>query len=217
MMHRGQFDEALKIRTEKELPVYQKLGDIREEAICHGKIADIMMQRGQFDEALKIRTEKELPVYQKLGDIRSEAVTHGEIADIMMQRGEFDEALKIRTEKELPVYQKLGDIREEATVWNNLFDIYWHKEEHQAAAEAIEKAFKLVVQLQVADGLSVVGFKFGQVLISIGQPAAASKVLEISRQAAEKLEDMEQVEAIDKILAEHCSDVAEDAPELTGE
>ncbi|MDH3999100.1 MAG: CHAT domain-containing protein, partial [Desulfuromonadales bacterium] len=100
MMHRGQLDDALKIRTEQQLPVFQKLGDIREEAISHGKIADILMHRGELDEALKIRTEQELPVYQKLGDIRSEAVTHGKIADIMMHRGQFDEALKIRTEKE---------------------------------------------------------------------------------------------------------------------
>jgi hypothetical protein len=52
---------------EEELPVYQKLGAIRERAVTMGKIADILAARGQLDEALRIRREEELPVYQKLG------------------------------------------------------------------------------------------------------------------------------------------------------
>jgi tetratricopeptide (TPR) repeat protein len=105
---RGQLDEALRIRREEELPVYQKLGDIRSVAVTMGKIADILQARRQLDEALRIRREVELPVYQKLGDIRSVAVTMGKIADILQDRGQLDEALRIRREETLPVFQKLG-------------------------------------------------------------------------------------------------------------
>lgn len=68
---RGRLDEALRIRKDDELPVYEKLGDIRERAITMGRIADILQARGQLDEALRIRREDELPVYEKLGAIRS--------------------------------------------------------------------------------------------------------------------------------------------------
>jgi len=86
---RGQLDEALKIRKEDELPVYERLGDVRERAVTMGYIADILQARGQLDEALKIRTDEELPVYERLGDVRSRAVTMGKIADILQARGQL--------------------------------------------------------------------------------------------------------------------------------
>ena len=123
LQDRGQLDEALRIRTEDELPVYEKFGDIRESAVTKGKIADILQARGQLDEALRIHTEDELPVYEKLGDIRLRAVTKGQIASILQDRGQLDEALRIRTEDELPVYEKLGDIHARAVTKGKIADI----------------------------------------------------------------------------------------------
>jgi tetratricopeptide (TPR) repeat protein len=95
----------------EELPVYERLGDVRSRAVTMGKIADILQARGQLDEALKIRKE-ELPVYERLGDVRERTVTMGKIADILQARGQLDEALKIRHEEQLPIYERLGDVRE---------------------------------------------------------------------------------------------------------
>ncbi|MGL4186966.1 MAG: hypothetical protein ACRCR4_14405, partial [Thiotrichaceae bacterium] len=68
---RGQLDEALRIRTQEQMPVYEQLGEVRSIAITKGKIADILQARGQLDEALRIRTTDELPVYEQLGDTRA--------------------------------------------------------------------------------------------------------------------------------------------------
>ena len=119
---RGQLDEALKIRNEEELPVYERLGDARERAVTMGRIADILQARGQLDEALKIRNEEELPVYERLGDVRSRAVTMGKIADILQARGQLDETLKIRNEEQLPVYERLGDVRSRAVTMGKIAD-----------------------------------------------------------------------------------------------
>ena len=62
---RGELGEALRIRREEELPVYEKLGDVRSRAVTLGKIADVLYARGELDEALRIRREEELPVYEK--------------------------------------------------------------------------------------------------------------------------------------------------------
>jgi phosphopentomutase len=51
-------DEALRIRQEEELPVYERLGDVRARAVTLGKIADVYQARGQLDEALRIRREE---------------------------------------------------------------------------------------------------------------------------------------------------------------
>ena len=39
-------DEALRIRREEELPVYERLGDVRSRAVTMGQIADILQARG---------------------------------------------------------------------------------------------------------------------------------------------------------------------------
>ncbi|TCJ12276.1 hypothetical protein EZJ19_13135 [Parasulfuritortus cantonensis] len=123
LQDRGQLDEALRIRTEEQLPVFERLGDVRSKAVTQGQIADILQDRGQLDEALRIRTEEQLPVFERLGDVRSKAVTQGKIADILQARGQLDEALRIRTEEELPVYERLGDVRSKAVTQGKIADI----------------------------------------------------------------------------------------------
>jgi len=120
---RGDLDEALRIRREEQLPVYERLGDVRSRALTMGHIADILYSRGDLDEALRIRREEELPVYERLGDVRSCAVTMGQIADILESRGDLDEALRIRREEQLPVYERLGDVRSRAVTMGKIADI----------------------------------------------------------------------------------------------
>ncbi|MBP6748911.1 MAG: metallophosphoesterase, partial [Xanthomonadaceae bacterium] len=120
---RGELEEALRIRREEELPVYERLGDVRSRAITQGKIADILQARGELEEALRIRREDQMPVYERLGDVRSRAITQGKIADILQARGELEEALRIRREEELPVYERLGDVRSRAITQGQIADI----------------------------------------------------------------------------------------------
>ncbi|MFZ1643149.1 MAG: hypothetical protein WAV07_17300, partial [Candidatus Contendobacter sp.] len=84
---RGELDEALRIRREEELPVFERLGDVRERAVTLGKIADVLQARGELDEALRIRREEELPVYERLGDVRSLLVCRANIAINCLARG----------------------------------------------------------------------------------------------------------------------------------
>ena len=123
LQSRGEFDEALRIRREEELPVYEHLGDMRSRAVTMGRIADILQARGELDEALRIRREEQLPVYERLGNVRERAVTMGQIADVLQARGELDEALRIRREEQLPVFERLGDVRERAVTMGYIADI----------------------------------------------------------------------------------------------
>jgi tetratricopeptide (TPR) repeat protein len=123
LAQRGQLDDALRIRIEEQLPVFEQLGDIRSRAITVRQIADIQQARGQLDDALKIRKEEELPAFERLGDVREHAVTMGLIADILKARGQFDQALKIHYEEQLPVYERLGDVRERAMTMGRIADI----------------------------------------------------------------------------------------------
>ncbi len=119
----GDLDEALRIRRDVQLPIYQRLGDVRDIAVTMGQIADILQQRGQTDEALRIRIEEELPVFEQLGDMGAKAVTMGKIADILQQRGQTDEALHIYSEECNLVHEHLGNVRGKAVTMGKIADI----------------------------------------------------------------------------------------------
>ncbi|MDP7559903.1 MAG: hypothetical protein QF745_05135, partial [Planctomycetota bacterium] len=103
LLSRGEPDEALRIRQEEVLPIFESLKDVRSIAVCKGKIADILLSRGESDEALRIRQEEVLPIFEGLKAVREIAVCKGKIADILLDRGEPDEALRIRQEEVLPI------------------------------------------------------------------------------------------------------------------
>jgi tetratricopeptide (TPR) repeat protein len=121
---RGDLEEALRIRQEEELPVYELLGDVHSRAITLGKVADILQMRGELKEALRIRQEEELPVYEFLGDVRSRAITLGQVADILQVRGELKEALRTLKDEALPAFEQLGDVRERAITLRKVADIF---------------------------------------------------------------------------------------------
>lgn len=126
---RGQTDEALRIRREEELPVYERLGDEQARAVTMGQIADILQTQGQTDEALRIRREECLPVYERFGDVRARAVEVGFIADVLYIRGQTDEALRIRREECLPVYMRLGDLHSQLICRANICVMLMRKPE----------------------------------------------------------------------------------------
>lgn len=154
LQERGQLDEALRIRQEEELPVYEKLGDVRERAITQGKIADVLQARGQLDEALRIRQEEQLPVYEKLGDIRSRAVTLGKIANIFQARGQLDEALRIRQEEQLTVFEKLGDVRSRAITLGQIANVLQERGQLDEALALHEERLPIAEKMQDIDSIA---------------------------------------------------------------
>ncbi|HYI00784.1 metallophosphoesterase [Hyalangium sp.] len=120
---RGQLDEALRIRQQEQLPVFERLGDVRSRAVTLGQVADILQDRGQLDEALRIRQEEELPVYERLGDVRSRAVTLFKVARIFQAQGKLDEALGMLQQQVLPVFERLGAARERETTQREIADL----------------------------------------------------------------------------------------------
>ena len=92
---RGDLDEALRIRREDQLPVYERLGDVRARAVTLGKIADVLQARGDLDEALRIRREEELPVFERLGG-RGLCVSLANLAVLLIERGRHGDAAEAR-------------------------------------------------------------------------------------------------------------------------
>ena len=188
LQRRGETDEALRIRQEEELPVYERLGDVRSRAVTMGLIADILVQRGDTDEALRIRQEEQLPVFERLGDVRERAITLGRIADTLVQRGETDEALRIRQEEQLPVYERLGDVRSRAVTMGKIADILAQRGETDEALR-IRQEEQLPVFERLGDvrERAISLFKIADILSQRGETDEALTALDQSAAAFEKL------------------------------
>ena len=135
----GDYDDALELRQQIELPLHRRLNDARAVAITQGYIADILEKQGNREEALRILREEVCPAFAHLGDIRSRAVAVGRIADILQQRGDNEEALRIRREEQLPVYEQLGDLRSGAMTMGNIADILQQRGETEEALKILRE------------------------------------------------------------------------------
>ncbi len=108
LFSQGKLEEALEIRQKEELPVYEKLGDVRSRAVTLGKIADIYVARGRLDEALEIRQKEQLPAFEKLGDVRERAVTLANIALNRLAKGEPPGAVHALLLDALAAFEGMG-------------------------------------------------------------------------------------------------------------
>ncbi|MBO3737628.1 tetratricopeptide repeat protein [Actinoplanes sp. NEAU-H7] len=177
---RGDYDEALRIRREIELPAYERLGDTHSMANSWGDIAEILFQRGDYDEALRIRHERQLTVYERLGDARAAAVTWGSIADILNQRGDYDEALRIRRERQLPVYERLGDARATAVTWGKIARIL-HQRGDYGEALRIHREIELPAYERLGDARST-AIAWGNIADILDQHGDYDEALRIHRE-----------------------------------
>ncbi|WP_265296472.1 tetratricopeptide repeat protein [Streptomyces sp. SHP 1-2] len=163
---RGEVEEALRIRREVQLPVFERIGDTREAAITWGRIANILEQRGEVEEALRIRREVQLPVFERIGDTREAAITWGQIANVLEQRGEVEEALRIRREVQLPVFERIGDTREAAITWGQIANILEQRGEVEEAVEMQLKRLEVNEQLSDIDGIAAASWDLARIDLS---------------------------------------------------
>ena len=89
--------EALRVRREVELPVYERLGDARSAAVTWGQIADIAYQRGHYDEAAELQRSR-LEVNKRLGDLDGIAAAGWALARIDLAREDYASAVPRLTE-----------------------------------------------------------------------------------------------------------------------
>ena len=198
---RGELDEALGIRQEEELPVYERLGDVRSRAITIGQIADILARRGDTDEALRLRQEEQLPVLERLGDVRAYAVAIGKIAAIFHRRGDLDKAHALLTER-LDVNRRLGDADGIANALWGLAQLELDQKNFEKAAPRVIEAYDIVSRLGRADGIAAVGLIYGQFLAASQMPEEALTALTRSAEMFRRLGREKEALYAEKLINE---------------
>ena len=197
--HRGDYDEVLRIHREETLPVYERLGDTRSTAVAWGKIADIAFQRGDYDEVLRIHREETLPVYERLGDTRETALAWGRIAHIAFQREDYEEATELQLRR-LKANKQLRDLDGIAAANWDLARIELAQEKYESAFPRLAESFQIMLHLQRADGVAMVGASLGEFLVASGALIPARQVLDEAIRAASKIGDAGLVERINIAL-----------------
>ena len=131
-------DEALRLRTEEQLPVYEPARRRARARRHHGpNRRHPAKPRQTSTRPCGSATKNNSPSTSRLGDARARAVTMGQIADILQSRGDLDEALRIRTEgggvggalgrNNSPSTSRLGDVRRRAITMGQIADILSQK------------------------------------------------------------------------------------------
>ena len=81
---RGELDEALRIRREEQLPVYEQLGDVRELLVARANLALSLLQRGEPND----REEAQSLLLQALREAaRLRLPEAGQIIQILAREG----------------------------------------------------------------------------------------------------------------------------------
>lgn len=206
LAERGDLENALRIRREL-LQIYTRLQDEHHTAVTYGEISDTFLKLKDFDEALRIRVTEQLPILERLNNAGAIAVAKDMIAEILHARGEADEALRIRIDEVLPVLRELKHARVlSACLWN-IASIHLSRareDENQALVNALPyvmEAFQIVAKLGDAEGLMKVGPVAAQVLAVAGKRQHALATLDISRQAAVKLDNQLLIGHIEEVRA----------------
>jgi len=176
---RGDLDEALRIRENEQLPVYERLGEALWLAITKAKIADILRVRGDLNEALRVFQDDVLPRLIGLGAIREIAVTYGRIADILHARGELDKALRFREAEELPVFVRLGEEREIAITKSKIADILQARGDLDDALQVRkEEQLPILERLGEARLVAVTKGQIADILLARGELEEALRIRE---------------------------------------
>jgi tetratricopeptide (TPR) repeat protein len=189
------YDDALELRQNIELPLHRRLNDSRAVAITQVYIADILGKRGNREEALRILREEVCPAFAHVGDVRSRAVAVGRIADILQQRGDNEEALRIHREEQLPIYEQLGDVRSRAMAMGNIADILQQRGESEEALRILREDVSPIFA-GVGDVRSR-AITMGVIADNLQQSAHSEEALRIPNDevlpAAESIEDMDLI------------------------
>ena len=195
----GDLVEARRIREEEELPVYQKLKNIRLEGMAKDNIADILQAQGDLAEARRIREEETLPVYEGLGDRRSVALTRGKIADILQAQGDLAEARRIREEEQLPVLEALGDRRSVALTRGQIADILQAQGDLAEALEMHLERLPTYREMGDVGGIAHVRFSCAQIRWQRGHHQVDGGLQEIHNELAEAFEINQRLQRPDGI------------------
>lgn len=98
----GDTELARRIMEDEVLPIYQRLGDVMNQAVVASKIADWNQENGDITGALHTWQEDVLPVFEQLQDAYNQAAIRLKIANIHTLRGELEIARALLEQHILP-------------------------------------------------------------------------------------------------------------------
>ncbi|WP_299298810.1 hypothetical protein, partial [uncultured Tateyamaria sp.] len=200
---RGDLDAALHIRKKEQLPVFEDLGNKREEAITKGKIADILLTRGDLDGALHILQTELLPVFEDLSDKREIGITKGKVANILQRRGDLDGALALHLSR-LAAVEAMGDLDSIVHIKFSCAKIRLERSDHESSefqtiVEELDEAFRGAMQLQRSDAIGAIGVLLAQILAAGGAKSLAHRVLDVTAQSFETLNYKQGLAHVDQL------------------
>ena len=130
---RGEYEEALRIRSEEALPLLDAEEDRDEAAMTKRAIGSLLARLGRHDEAVRIWRDECLPMYKALGQKKDVADVKMRLADDLLRRGRSDDALDVWRGECLPIYEEVDIPEGVASVQGRIADALKERGEYDEA------------------------------------------------------------------------------------
>lgn len=154
LFSRGDLDAALRIRKEEELPVYERLGEVRARAVTMGKIADILRRKGDLGAARALRAEC-LEINRRLADADGMANTLWGLAQLDLQEQKIGDAVP-RIVEAYDIVCQLGRVDAIAVIGTVLGQILAANEQPDEARIVLQRSADIYRKLgREADAMAV--------------------------------------------------------------
>ncbi|MBE9208851.1 tetratricopeptide repeat protein [Nostoc sp. LEGE 06077] len=115
------FKQAI-AKFEAALKLWQKIGDVKQQAVAVNNLGYVYSALGDKQQALKFYNQS-LPLSRQVGDQTQEAATLNNIGSAYSALGNKQQALKFYNQS-LPLSRQVGDQTQEAVTLNNIGLVY---------------------------------------------------------------------------------------------
>ena len=169
------YAEAKEVYT-KAIPVIQKAGDRRLEAIAFGGLGSVFCSLGEYVKAKEYH-EKALAISTDIGDREREGECYGNLGNVFFSRGEYVKA-KEYYEKALAISKDISDREGEGAWYGNLGNVFCSLGKYVKAKEYYEKA--LAISMEIGDRANEGTWygNLGSVFHSLGEYVKAKEYFE---------------------------------------
>ena len=172
------YAEAKEVYT-KAIPVIQKAGDRRLEAIAFGGLGSVFYCFGEYVKA-KEYYEKALAISMDIGDREGEGKWYGSLGNVFHSLSEYVKA-KEYYEKALAITTDIGNRHGEGTSYGNLGNVFLCLGEYVKAKEHYEKALAISMEIGDRHGQVTWYVNLGDLLYSLGENVSAIDYYEKAR------------------------------------
>ncbi|BBD59196.1 TPR domain protein [Nostoc sp. HK-01] len=190
-------------KFEASLKLWQKVGDVKQQAVAINNLGFLYDLLGDKQQALKFYNQS-LPLSWQVGDKAQQAITLSNIGGVYSALGDKQQALKFYNQS-LLLSQQVGDKTQQATTLNNIGTVYSALGDKQQALKFYNQSLPLSRQVDDKAQQAITLNNIGTIYDDLGDKQQALKFynqsLPLLRQVGDKTQEATTLNNIGRVYS----------------